>query len=168
MDWEFRVKKIWKLDRTLKDNLQRYLPLAVTEYFDAGRLAMAPHTTWEDMHAFRLQTKRFRYTLEVFRDAYGPALETRIDSLRKVQTFLGEINDCVVTSSMLAEVPGTEGVREALARRAAAKTEKLRRFWTRTLDASRQLELWKAYLGRYACRPKRQPRTRRLAAPEVT
>jgi CHAD domain-containing protein len=151
--------KIWKRDRTLKDNLQRYLPAAAAEYFDAGRSAMAPLTTWEDMHAFRLQTKRFRYTLEAFREAYGPALETRIDSLRKLQTFLGDINDCVVTSSMLADAPGTEAAREALARKAAAKTEKLRRFWRSKFDAPRQLALWKAYLGRYACRPKRRAQT---------
>jgi CHAD domain-containing protein len=157
--------KIWKPDRTLKDNLQRHLPAAAAEYFDAGRSAMAPLTTWEDMHAFRLQTKRFRYTLEVFRDAYGPAQETRIDSLRKLQTFLGDINDCVVTSSMLADAPGTEAAREALARKANAKTEKLRKFWGSQFDAPRQLELWTAYLARYACRPKRPPRSRRLSAP---
>src|SRR5688572_5291063 len=126
---------------------------------------MTPETSWEEMHTFRLQTKRFRYTLEVFSDAYGPALESRIASLRKLQTLLGDINDCVVTSSLLGDDPGTEAARATLARKAAAKREKLRRFWIGAFDAPRQLTLWTAYLGRYACRPKRLPRTRRLPAP---
>ena len=50
------------------------------------------------MHKFRLRTKRFRYTLEMFKDLYGPGMLKRIESLKQVQTYLGDINDCIVTS----------------------------------------------------------------------
>ena len=161
------MTKIWKPKQSLRDNLHRSLPGLVAEYFEAGRSAMAPDTTWEAMHAFRLLTKRFRYTMEVFRQAYGPAMDARIESLRKLQTFLGDINDCVVTSSMLTNVPDTELIREELKRKADRKTANLRQFWARSFDAPGQCERWRAYVGRYACRPKRQQRPRSQAAPHT-
>jgi CHAD domain-containing protein len=160
-----KTRKLWKAKRTLRENLHRQLPSIAAEYFQAGRQAMAPGTSWEAMHAFRLQTKRFRYTLETFRDAYGPALDVRIELLKKLQTFLGDINDCVVTSEMLVPIAGMEAVREDLARRAESKTGRLRAFWTAVFDAPGQGALWTRYLGRFACRVRRQPRTRRLPAP---
>lgn len=146
------MKKIWKNKRTLRENLQSYLPAATAEFFSAGREALAPGVSWEQMHAFRLQTKRFRYSLETFRDAYGPALERRIESLRKVQTLLGDINDCIVTSSMLENDPAMETVRGSLADRADRKTSSLRRFWKASFDAPGQCEQWQRYLAHYACR----------------
>jgi CHAD domain-containing protein len=150
------MKKIWKRKHSLAENVRLHLPEASTKYFLAGRAAMAPEVTWEAMHAFRLETKRFRYTLEVFRDAYGPMMEKRIESLRKVQTFLGDINDCVVTSSMLANAQDGEKVREALRLKAESKTATLRKFWARTFDAPGESERWRTYLARYACRTRRR------------
>ena len=159
------MKKIWKGKHELAENLRLYLPRASTNYFLAGREAMAPGVSWEEMHAFRLETKRFRYTLEVFREAYGPMMEKRIESLRKVQTFLGEINDCVVTSSMLAHTQDGEKVREALRLKAESKTARLRGFWARTFDAPGECERWRTYLGRYACRSRRRPAAPAAEAP---
>ena len=88
------MKRTWKDSLNLQDNLRRRMPKLASRYFAEGRQATFPGTTWEHMHAFRLQTKRFRYTLELFRDAYGPALDRRIDSLKKVQDYLGDMNDC--------------------------------------------------------------------------
>ena len=119
--------KQWKRKLSLRDNLQRTLPALATQYFEAGRDALAEGRTWQEMHAFRLLTKRFRYTLEIFQKAYGPGLEARIESLRSVQTQLGDINDCVVTAAMLSDVAGTERARERLAARAEKRTAKLRK-----------------------------------------
>ena len=161
-----KKKKSWKAKRSLQENLHRQLPTVATEYFHEGRIALAPGATWDVMHTFRLHTKRFRYTLELFREAYGPALDRRVELLKKLQTFLGDMNDCIVTSSMLVTVPGMEAVRESLSRKAELKADKLRAFWANVFDAPGQERLWAGYLGRYACRPPRQPRTRRLTAPE--
>lgn len=158
-------KKLWKRSRTIRENLQRRMPRLASDYFEAGRLALGHGRTWEEMHRFRLGTKRFRYTLETFRPAYGPALEARIESLRQIQTLLGDINDCVATSEMVAADPDTESLRNRLAERAEKKTEKLRKYWTATFDAPGERERWMRYLGQYACRPRPLPRTRRLPAP---
>ena len=159
------MKKLWKRSLPIRDNLRRRLPGMALEYFDAGRVALAPGKTWDEMHQFRLATKRFRYMLEIFRPAYGPALDMRIARLREIQTRLGDINDCVVTSGMIAADAGSEEVQEKLAARAAAKTKKLRHYWTRRFDAPGERERWARYLLSYACRPARAPRTKRLPAP---
>jgi CHAD domain-containing protein len=162
--------KHWKPKGTLRDNLKRRLPLLAEEYFTAGRTALAEDSTWEQMHRFRLLTKRFRYTLEIFQAAYGPGLATRIETLRSIQTQLGDINDCIVTSAMLESVAGSDRMREKLGGKAEKRTEKLRSFWMKRFDAPGQQEGWIRYLSTYACRRKPLPRTRRLPAPpaEVT
>ena len=161
-------KKLWKRSRTIGDNLRKRLPRMATEYFDAGRIALAPGKTWEEMHKFRLATKRFRYMLEIFRPAYGPALDARIASLRDIQTLLGDINDCIVTSELVAGDAGTGDLREKLAARAATKTDKLRKYWRMTFDAAGQRERWARYLLSYACRAPRASRTKRIPPPAAS
>jgi len=66
-------------------------------YFKSGRKTFGGDATPVELHAFRLQTKRFRYTLELFRPVYGPTLERMIRSLRRIQQLLGVVNDCQAT-----------------------------------------------------------------------
>lgn len=146
--------KPWKGKLPLQENLKIRAPEMVTEYFEAGRRAFTPGTSWDDMHQFRLATKRFRYTLEILRPAYGPGIEPRIESLRKLQTRLGEINDCVVTSGMLSNLPGTEELRRVLDGRANTRSEKLRAFWWREFDTPGACDRWRQYLRLWACRSK--------------
>jgi CHAD domain-containing protein len=156
------MKRIWKDSLNLRENLRKRLPKLAAAYFKEGRQALSPGTHWKDMHQFRLRTKRFRYTLEMFRDAYGPALEERIESLKKVQTYLGEINDAIVTSAMLEQVEATEEIRAELGRQADAKTAKVHEYWATTFDGPGAERKWMQYLVNYACRPATIPRTRRL------
>ena len=160
-------KNLWKRSLTIRDNLRKRLPRMAADYFDAGRAALAEGKTWDEMHQFRLATKRFRYMLEIFRPAYGPALDARIDSLREIQTLLGDINDCIVTSGMVATVPDTEELRSKLGQRADDRTKKLRKVWAGRFDASGERERWVRYLLSYACRAPRAPRTKRLPPPNV-
>jgi CHAD domain-containing protein len=156
------MKNLWKDNMTLRRNLQRRFPKIVREYFAAGRAALEPGKTWTEMHQFRLESKRFRYTLELFRPAYGPGLERQIEAVKKVQTFLGDINDCVVTSGMLEAIPESEPVRAKLAEKADQKTQRLRKYWVEEFDAAQAEERWIQYLRTYVCR--RRP-ARRAKAP---
>lgn len=149
------MKKCWKESLTLQQNLRRRMPKLARQYFDEGRDALAPGTSWKQMHKFRLRTKRFRYTLEIFKDLYGPGLAKRIDSLKKLQTYLGDINDCIVTSQMLKDMDGMSGIREKLMEKADGEMEKLRKFWAATFDAEGAERVWARYLSMYACRPSR-------------
>jgi CHAD domain-containing protein len=154
-------KKPWKKSRSLRENLRTHMPKLVRRYFGAGSEAMTVGTTWEDMHSFRLRTKRFRYTLEIFADLYGPAMESRIELLKKVQTYLGDINDAIVTISLLDRVEETQAIRTRLAARAEALTEELREYWRSTFAAPGAERRWTQYLVTYAAGA-RVPRTRRI------
>lgn len=157
--------KDWKPKRSLRENLRSRLPELVEEYFAAGSHALTPGTPWDEMHQFRLRTKRFRYTLEMFRPAYGPGLAQRIEPLKKVQGFLGDINDCIVTANMLEALPGTDPLQAKLAAKADRLTKHLRLFWAEQFAAAGKLPSWRAYLIRYACQPKRAPRKRAVSEP---
>ncbi|HYI95349.1 MAG TPA: CHAD domain-containing protein [Bryobacteraceae bacterium] len=158
------MKALWKDSLTLRDNLQRRMPKLARRYFDKGDKALAEGTDWEEMHQFRLQTKRFRYTLETFRELYGPGIEKRIDSLKKVQTYLGDINDCIVTAKLLKSSKDSADVHGKLEAKAAKLTEKLRQYWADTFTPARARATWTQYLVTYACRPTSIPRSHRLAA----
>lgn len=146
------MKKLWKETLNLQGNLQRRMPKLARQYFEEGREALTPGTSWEQMHAFRLRTKRFRYTLETFRDLYGPAIESRIESLRKVQTYLGDINDCIVTSELIEGHPDAARIQKKLSHKAETLTKKLRDYWSETFDASGAEQRFTRYLVAYACR----------------
>ncbi|HYP09728.1 MAG TPA: CHAD domain-containing protein [Bryobacteraceae bacterium] len=160
------MKRLWKDSLNLRDNLRRRMPKIVAEYFADGRKSLAPATPWDEMHAFRLRSKRFRYTLETFRDVYGPAMDARIEALKKIQTYLGDINDLIVTSAILAKLPGTEEIRAELERKADEKTAKVQEHWATVFDAPGEERRWTMYLVNYACRPPIIPRARRIPARE--
>src|ERR1700681_3137835 len=64
----------WNLDENSEENLRRILPALAEEFFDAGARAAVPGATLPDLHRFRLSSKRFRYTLELFEGFYGPEI----------------------------------------------------------------------------------------------
>ena len=156
------MKRLWKDSLSLRDNLRRRLPKLARRYFADGDLALAQGTAWEDMHKFRLRTKRFRYTIETFRDLYGPGIDKRIDSLKKVQTYLGDINDRITSIELLKNSAHTEGIQETLAGEAEELTQELREYWANTFSEGQPRSAWIQYLVTYACRPSIVPRVRRL------
>jgi CHAD domain-containing protein len=150
-------RRMWRGRQTVRQNLQRRAPALVSDYFRAGDQALQPGRSWEEMHRFRLLTKRFRYTLELLRPAYGKALESKIELLKQVQTLLGDINDAVVTSGGIAEIPGTERIRARLAVKADRLTHELRALWSSRFAGPSHRETWSRYLVRYACIGRQAP-----------
>ena len=152
--------KRWKNSAGLRENLQARVPKAAAAWFERGRAALGPDVPWKEMHEFRLRTKRFRYTLELLRPAYGPGLDCKLKSLKKLQDYLGDINDAVVTAELLSAMPDTEDLRQELHVRAEKLTRKLRSYWAETLDASGEEQRWIRYLRQYAARaPAPKPRS---------
>lgn len=143
-------KPRWSEAATVEESVRDALPRMAEKWFRAGTAAMQPDVPWDDMHDFRLLTKRFRYTLEIFQPLYGPSLAGRIAQLRKLQTHLGEINDCITTRGLLPDDDGSDAVARELMLRADRKTAELRRFWGRTFEGPGPLAAWKSYLARYA------------------
>jgi len=132
------------------------LPLA-RRYFSEGREATGAKTSAEKLHWFRLRTKRFRYTLELFRPLYGPGLEARLAMLRRIQQYLGEINDCTSMRALFApeqsvKSPRSEQLLSSIDALAAEKTKEFLRYWRETFDAPDQEQRWLRYLRDFAGR----------------
>jgi len=135
-------------------NARRQLPKLAATYFSRVREILAKEPSPAKLHAARLATKRFRYTLELFRSRYGPGLETRLSSLRRVQQALGDVNDCVAARRLIRKSMAASPLRMRIERfledRTAAKVREFRRQWTEVFDAPGQEEWWTLYLARHA------------------
>ena len=143
----------WDEAGTAGQNARAQLPSLAGQYYRAGRKLMASAATAEDLHALRLKTKRFRYTLELFRPCYGRALEQRLEQLREVQTLLGDVNDCtaalaVAGRSLPARSPELRKLKRYLHARAARLQTLFRKHWREKFDAPGQEDWWSGGLAR--------------------
>jgi CHAD domain-containing protein len=150
----------WDARAAAAANARRELPRLVAAYFARVRALLADHPPPAKLHAIRLETKRLRYTLELFRPCYGPGLDTRLAALRHIQQLLGEVNDCSTTERWIdhAMKPSPQRVRIAkfLATRAAAQAQVFHAAWTSVFDAPGQELWWTRYLARHARTPARR------------
>jgi CHAD domain-containing protein len=148
------VKIRWDASRTVTENASEKLPELARGFYAAGRNVAADGSV-DALHRFRLLTKRFRYTLELFRPCYGPGMARRIEALRALQQYLGEINDCATTRELLAE---RDDLRPAERRRlvrhlrelSAARIAKFRSHWQEEFAEPARERWWTDYLTRFA------------------
>jgi CHAD domain-containing protein len=134
----------WKLSQDAGQNARAQLPGLVKDYFRAGRKVVKGAKTPKQLHRFRVETKQFRYALELFRPIYGPTLDRHIKSLRGIQDALGKVNDYQSILDMIA------GDKQLASRMRAAQQKKIKKFreeWER-FDSAGQLKRWQAYLAR--------------------
>lgn len=122
------------------------LPKTAKAYFKTGSKLRAGEPPDEQFHAFRIDGKHFRYTLEMFAPLYGPALERRIGSLRKIQGALGDLNDCAVLS-LMPEVQEDESLLSWLRERSQKKRHEFGEVWDSDFRSART---WMAYFRRWA------------------
>jgi len=126
------------------------LPKMARRYFEAGRKAVDQKRPPEELHAFRLETKRFRYTLELFRPLYGPNLDRYLRALRELQGALGKVSDYQAIARVLSN---DAKLMIEIERAMKIKLKALRRTW-RDFDSEGQLKRWRAYLGSEHSRPR--------------
>jgi hypothetical protein len=142
----------WNASANSGENARRILPRMAREFFALGRTAAKPEAAPAQLHAFRLSAKRFRYTLELFEPMYGPMMAERLEQVRKIQSVLGERQDCVVLDERLRKRTGNTGpLRDVLAKLNAegrALEEKFRRYWHEAFDPAGAEALWVRYLER--------------------
>ena len=101
------------------------------DFVERGNAASQAKTTTEKLHAFRIASEKFRYTLELFAPLYGPTLNSWLESIKGIQTLLGDINDCVTVTEMLADYKGAGEVAGWLKKRQRRKVEQFSRHWLR-------------------------------------
>lgn len=130
--------------KSAAENARTLLPKMARRYFEAGRKAIDHKTPPEDLHAFRLETKRFRYTLELFRPLYGQTIERYLSKLRELQGALGKVSDYQAIQRVLA---GDRQLQSEIQHALRGKLKGLRQTW-RAFDSDGQLKRWRAYLSR--------------------
>jgi CHAD domain-containing protein len=143
-------------------NARRELPQLAASYFAQVRALLADDPSPARLHRLRLLTKRLRYTLELFRPCYGPALDTRLAALRRIQQLLGEVNDSaaagrLLSKSMIPASPQRARILRYLEERASVKAQEFRKDWAEVFDAPGQERCWTTYLARHARTPGRRP-----------
>lgn len=127
------------------------LPPEAGGFFEAGRKLVESGASARRLHAFRLSAKRFRYTLELYRDFYGPTFGQRLERVRQIQSLLGKRQDCAVAAERLRQAPedpAVEPVLAAVEARAVRLEAEFRDYWQSTFDAEGQALLWLRYLAR--------------------
>lgn len=144
-------------------NARMLLPKMARKYFAAGRKAIHGKRPPEELHAFRLKTKRFRYTLELFRPLYGPNLERYLKSLRELQGALGKVSDYQAIQRVLGD---DRELKAQIDKALKAKLRDLRQTW-RQFDAEGKLKRWRTYLGGEHSRPAVKRAVKRVAKQSV-
>ena len=149
----------WDEAASAGEDARAHLPGVAGAYFLQGRKLMEGSPTPGELHAFRLKTKRLRYTLELFRPCYGSTLEQRLEALRDIQTLLGDINDCAAALGITAAwFPAKSAqlskVQRFLNARSNRLTTEFRKHWREKFDAPGREDWWVGYLARK--RPRRR------------
>jgi CHAD domain-containing protein len=145
-----------KPGHSVADNAREVLPKLARKYFEAGRDAVSEKRPPDELHGFRLETKRFRYTLELFRPVYGPQLDRYLKALHELQGALGKVSDYQAIQRV---VRGDRALQDHIRHTLKRKVKDLRHEW-RAFDSEGELKRWRTYLAGHHS----EPRTRRAAA----
>jgi CHAD domain-containing protein len=133
-----------KETRNAAENARLLLPKLAEKYFKAGRKAAEGDPSPKKLHGFRLATKQFRYSLELFRPLYGAKLDRKLRTLGELQSVLGKLSDYRSARTLLE---GDQTLEEKLDRARKKKLKEFREQWA-AFDTEGQLHRWKVYLER--------------------
>ena len=143
------MKKLrWDESLSAAQNARAALPELARSFFEKGRRLTAKPPSSAALHRFRLDTKALRYTLELFRPCYGPGLDRRLAVLRKIQAYLGAINDFATTTELVASSPEHAAIEAALTARARRTSLAFRRHARQLFLDPAGPRRWRAYLSR--------------------
>ena len=145
----------WRASETALANARARLPKLAEKYFESGRETLHKKENPKQLHRFRIETKRFRYALEIFRPLYGPSLDRHLQSLRGIQDALGKINDYETIHELIA---GDKQLEVQIRKVQRKKIKEFRQEWKK-FDSNGQLARWRAFLSRA-----RQPAKKRSPA----
>jgi CHAD domain-containing protein len=148
-------------------NAREVLPKMARKYFQAGRDAVSAKRRPKELHGFRLQTKRFRYTLELFRPVYGPQMDRYLKALHELQGALGKISDYQAIQRVM---PGDRVLKAQIRQALTRRVKDLRHEW-RAFDSEGELKRWRSYLAGEHSKPRisrtrRPPPAKRAAVPK--
>src|SRR5258708_2243503 len=133
----------WNPQGTAAETAKAALSKLVQKYFKAGRKAANGKRSAKQLHRFRIATKEFRYSLELFRPVYGPSLERHIGALRELRSILGKLND---HHTLRPFFKGDKALKAKLDDAMEKHLSQFHELWKK-FDADGTLRRWKAYFG---------------------
>jgi len=148
------MKKLkWDESLSAAENARAALPELARSYFETGRKLTGKPPSPAALHRFRLDTKALRYTLELFRPCYGPGVDRRLAVLRKIQAYLGAINDYATTIELAAarlppDAPERGRIEALLSAVARRKSLAFRRYAQRIFRDPGEERRWRNCLSR--------------------
>jgi len=100
-----------------------------TKFLTLGRKAASQETSAQEVHKFRIASKKLRYTLELVEPFYGGALDLWLERVKELQSVLGDANDCETVRRMASDWNAGDGLIAKLEQRQNRKLKKFRREW---------------------------------------
>jgi CHAD domain-containing protein len=136
---------------------RQMLPGMTQDFLERGDEAASVKAHPRELHRFRLASKKFRYTLELFMPLCGTSLNPKLEAIRRVQTLLGDINDFETVRDMLGQYEGAETVIAWLKKRQRKRLVEFREYWATTFAPAEERQSWIDFLKHLAAEP-RAPR----------
>ena len=133
--------------RDLLKTARQALYLMAEDFFDRGSRAAQSKVSEDDLHQFRIACKKFRYTLEMFVAVYQNELKQGLMKIERVQSLLGDINDCEAARSLLSAFEGSESVLASLKKRQRKRIAEFQKYWVSTFGREGQKRAWKDLLS---------------------
>jgi len=112
--------------------LPRNLPKLARKFLAHGDKAAQHKSSAESLHSFRIEGKKFRYTLELFAPVYGAAVQEWLEKLKAIQTALGDAHDARMVREIAARFDASSGVEAWLKSRERKKAREFRKLWEET------------------------------------
>jgi CHAD domain-containing protein len=90
-------------DEGTNSHLRDTVPILIYSRFATVRSyeSILPTASMAQLHALRIDFKKFRYTLEYFREILGDNVGKIISELKQLQDHLGELHDAVVACDLI-------------------------------------------------------------------
>jgi CHAD domain-containing protein len=131
------------------------LPGIAQELFEQGDEAASAKAVPRELHRFRLTSKKFRYTLELFTPLDGTSLNPKLEAIRRGQALLGDINDFETVRNMLGQYEGTEAAMAWLKKRQRKRLLEFRQYWEATFSKEERRS-WIEFLKHLGQEPRAQ------------
>lgn len=125
----------WAADKkpiSVDESSREVLPRVGRECLKRG-FAAAKGASPEQLHLFRISVKKLRYTVELFASDDARNLQAWLDQIKKIQTLLGDVNDCETARRMASRLGGGKKLDAQLRKEQAKRVKNFHQHWTEEL-----------------------------------
>jgi CHAD domain-containing protein len=114
----------------------QHLSKLARKFLAHGEEAAEPKTPAEALHEFRIEGKKFRYTLELLAPVSGATAPEWLEKLKPLQSALGDVHDSRMAREIAERFDAPGAVEDWLKKRQRKKTREFRRLWEESFAAA--------------------------------